>query len=208
MNIFDLMRQSRNAALYRILYQQRMNAQCVGGIGEDSPTPPSPDPDPVPDVVVETQDALKEAFEEVEDGGLIQLAASIDVSGEPLIIPEGKTVTVDLNGMTVESDGLTGTNTKDSIFAVRRGGTLILEDTSTDSSGKVDGSKVGSIYAAVKLTEKGEDDDGKPAKVIINSGTYVGTYYAVTGNGARRNTDVTVNGGKFSSTASDSIGFY
>ena len=128
------------------------------------------------------------------------------MSGEPLVVPEGKTITVDLNGMQIGSDGLAGTNTSDSIFAVRRGGTLILEDASDAGTGTVDGSKVRTIYAAVKLTEKGEQSDGEAASVVINSGTYVGTYYAVTGNGSRQNTNVTINGGKNLALRSEASG--
>ena len=117
-------------------------------------------------------------------------------------------MTIDIDGNVLDSEGLgTSANTKDSLLAVRRGGTLILEDSA--GAGLVDGSKAGTIYAAVKLTEKGEDAEGEAAKVVINGGSYKGTYYAVTGNGSRQNTDVVINGGKFEGTAvNDSMAVY
>ena len=198
MTIFDIMKRSRDAALYRRIYQSRMRAKVGGNAFGESVSPsPEPEPIPEPDVIVETQDDFKAALADAEAGDIIQVAVDMDISGVPLVIDAGKTVTVDINGKTISSEGLSGGTTTDAIFAVRRGGTLILEDTSDSKTGVVDGSKVGSICCAVKLTEKGEDASGEAAKVIIKSGTYIGTNYAVSGNGMRQDTDVTIEGGTF-----------
>jgi len=101
------------------------------------------------------------------------------------VIERGQSVTVDLSGTTLNASNLTNPNTKDTVVAVRRGATLTLDDSSSDNSGEIDGSTEGSIYSAIKLTEKGESNTGDPAKLVINGGTYNGTYYGITGNGTR-----------------------
>lgn len=116
-------------------------------------------------------------------------------------------MTVDLAGKGMEAETISDETTKDAIFAVRRGGTLIINDNG-DEPGSVE-AKADSVYAAIKLTEKGEDPTGEPATIVINGGEFTGWYYAVTGNGSRQNTDVTINGGKFKGVADDDcMGMY
>jgi hypothetical protein len=108
-----------------------------------------------------------------------------------------------LNNQTISATELSGIS-YDSILSVKRGGTLTL-----NGKGVVDASKSnGKIYAALKLTVKGESNNGDCAKVIINDGTYQATYYAITGNGTRNNTDITINNGIFKGIASDSTSIY
>ena len=164
MTIFDRMLQSRNAALYRMMWYQQHQQRIypVGGEGKTTI---------VPDVIVDTQDAIIDAIDSAAEKVTIALSQPIALQNDPIVVPEGKTVTIDINGNALDSTGLNNTTTKDALLAVRRGGTLVLEDSKV--TGVVDGSKVGSIYAALKLTEKGEDADGdEAAKVIINSGNY------------------------------------
>ena len=68
-------------------------------------------------------DALKAA---VENGGEVVLGGDIKAN---VVIPEGKTVTLDLNGHTLTNDG---------DHTIINYGTLTVEDSSTDKTGKVD----------------------------------------------------------------------
>lgn len=206
MTIFDRMQQSRNAALYRMIWQYQ-HGRFVGGYADESA--PTPDPEPAPDAEAASQDELVDVIANAEDGDVIALTQDIQLSGSPLRIESGKSVTVDLAGTTLNANNLTDPTTSDTVVAVRRGATLTLDDTSDDKSGEVDGSTLSSIYCAIKLTEKGEASNGDPAKLVINGGTYTGTYYGISGNGTRQNTDVTINGGEFSGkTANDSFAIY
>ena len=216
MTIFDRMQQSRNAALYRMMWQYQ-HGRFIGGYADESeptpeptPTPePEPTPTPEPDAEASTQEQLVDAIANAEDGDVVALTQDIQLSGNPLVIERGQSVTVDLSGTTLNASNLTNPNTKDTVVAVRRGATLTLDDSSSDNSGEIDGSTEGSIYSAIKLTEKGESNTGDPAKLVINGGTYNGTYYGITGNGTRQNTDVTINGGEFSGkTVNDSFAIY
>jgi len=146
---------------------------------------------------------LRDAMTKAKDGDTIKLTAPITLADGQQSILVDKNLTFDLNGQTIEATSLAG-DTKDAVFAVKRGGTLTLNGTGT-----VDGSKVGSVYSAVKTTVKNETAEGPVAKLIINGGTYKGTYYAVTGNGSRQNTDVTINNGTFEgTTAGDSMAYF
>ena len=208
MTIFDRMQQSRNAALYRMMWQYQ-HGRFIGGYADESAPTPDPEPTPTPDAEAASQEELVDAIANAEDGAVIALTQDIQLSGSPLRIESGKSVTVDLAGTTLNANNLTDPNTSDTVVAVRRGATLTLDDTSDDKSGEVDGSTASSIYCAIKLTEKGEDSTGEPAKLVINGGTYTGTYYGISGNGTRQNTDVTINGGEFSGkTANDSFAIY
>ena len=78
------------------------------------------------------------------------------------------------------------------VIAIPRGGALTIEDSSEGKTGKIDaGTKA---YAAVTLTQKG-DDDSKVAALTLNGGTLSGFYYGIAGNGSRHGTAITINGG-------------
>lgn len=211
MTINDIMLKSRNAALYHILYGRnnlRYAYPAAGAGGEETPpgptppgpTPPPPGPEPVP---VQEPDAMISAINNsTEPEVAVQLAGNLNMDNEPPVrAAEGKTVTVDLAGNKIEASTISDDTTKDAIFAVRRGGKLIINDNG-DEPGSVEAT-ADSVYAAIKLTEKGEDPTGEPATIVINGGEFTGWYYAVTGNGSRQNTDVTINGGKFKGVAPD-----
>lgn len=188
-----------NAQYFWMRHRQVMNAYAVSnlhgqvGVGLGKPTKVDPETE-APVVPASTQEELRIAFEDAEPGSVVKMQAPITLDGGSESIIIDKDLTLDLNGQTIGATDLAG-NTSDTVFAVARGGELTV-----NGNGLVDGSEVGTVYAAVKLTVKGEDADGETAKLVINDGEYKGTYYAVTGNGSRQNTDVTINGGKFEGT--------
>lgn len=217
MTFQDMYLRSRNSALYHMLYNMQRRGQavgpCTGSSADQQPDDPQPQPTPPkpePDVEASTQKELKDALSDPSKSEvLIEVEQPLSISGSPIVVPEGKVATIDLNGNSISTTGLDDQNTSDTVVAVRRGGTLILEDTSPDASGVVDGAQAPSIYNALKLTERGEPADGDPAKIVVESGTYKGTYYGISGNGGRQNTDVTINGGKFEgATPDDSVAVY
>ena len=75
---------------------------------------------------VATAEALAEA---VAAGGDVVLGADITVD-EPVIIPEGKTVTLDLNGKAINAAETTGNH----IYALKNYGTLTITDSSNNGS--------------------------------------------------------------------------
>ena len=75
---------------------------------------------------VTTAEALAEA---VAAGGDVVLGADITVS-EPVIIPEGKTVALDLNGKAINAAETTGNH----IYALKNYGTLTITDSSNNGS--------------------------------------------------------------------------
>lgn len=112
-----------------------------------------------------------------------------------------KTITLDLNGKTIEkaSDGWTEDTSVDYLIAVKRGGNLTIEDST--GSGKID---AGDLACGVKMTIKGEAETGDDAVLTVNGGTIRGKYYGISGNGTRHGTEITINDGTI--TATDSTG--
>jgi major membrane immunogen (membrane-anchored lipoprotein) len=143
-------------------------------------------------IKVESSEQLLESIKDIKDGQVLKMSNDIalEENSDSLIID--KNVTIDLNEKTISAKKL---NNSDSIFSVKRGATLTLS-----GNGKVE-SNDDSVYSAIKLTVKGETPTGESANVIINDGTYHGKYYAITGNGQRGDTDLTINGGTFNSDA-------
>lgn len=102
-------------------------------------------------------------------------------------------VTIDLNGNTVsfaEDEIETG---EDSMFIVLRGAKLTIND--SKGTGKISTGNNEKLYAAVKLTNKGEAATGNLAQLIVDGGTLEGYYYGITGNGTRHDTKITINDG-------------
>ena len=139
---------------------------------------------------------LAEALLYAADGE-IELLKNVDVTSQ-VEIAAGVTATIDLAGYKIE---YTGTETLPSgVILVHNGASLTINDSSDPDAGSVvAGAKA---YAAVALT-KLDDDAENPATLIINGGTFTGLYYAITGNGARHNTNTTINGGTFTATATN-----
>ena len=131
---------------------------------------------------------LKKAFAE---GGTYTMQEDIALQ-EALIAEEDMTVVLDLNGKTLSYGGTT--TITGGLIQVKRGATLTVQDATATSTTVGNGKIVGgeNAYAALQVTVKG-DNDAKTAVLNINGGTIEGYYYAVTGNGSRNNTEITVN---------------
>ena len=146
--------------------------------------------------------SLEDAIAAATAGQTIELLADIDATAQILV---DKQVTLDLNGHTIEYKGTS--ELKSGVIGVKRGGDLTITDSSSPSSGAI---KSGSnAYAAVAMTIFGEAATGTPAKLTVKSGTLEGYYYAITGNGTRHDTEITINGGVIKGTCSgDNCGIY
>jgi hypothetical protein len=125
---------------------------------------------------------------------VINITDSFTVTGEKaLTIEDGKTVTLNIPaGVEITGGTLTDNATKDTVFAVRNGGTLII-----NGEGKITGGPT--QYCAIKMTISG-DAGNAPAKLVVNGCTLTGRYYAVAGNGNRRNGTIVINGGTLQGT--------
>ena len=155
-------------------------------------------------------DTLADAFAAANaaSGSTLKLLNDINVTNDdlngvtdtPPYLVTGN-FTLDLNGKTIE---YTGTSTLTTgVIGVKRGGDLTVKDSSNPSTGEINsGSKA---YAAIAVTVKGEAATGADAKLTVNSGTLTGNYYAVTGNGNRHGTNITVSGGNLEGTNGSAI---
>lgn len=144
----------------------------------------------------ETVEELEEAFNSDEPEVKVTVTKDMEVAGDTaLTVTDGKTVTLTIpEGVTLTGGTISDSATKDSVITVKSGGTLVLDGTGTIEGGD-------NQYCAIKLTAKGDDyDPSKKAKLVINSGKYVGKYYAICGNGTRENTELIINGGEFEGT--------
>lgn len=128
--------------------------------------------------------------------GKITLDAALDIT---------KDIIVDLNGNTIEaSERLKTSNNKvdyTGMIIVRNGGKLTVNDAT--GKGKIIGG-----FAGLQVTKSG-DAPTNVATLIVNNGTIEGTYYGISGNGDRPNTNVTINGGTIKGlVVDDSTGIY
>lgn len=142
---------------------------------------------------------LQDAVTAANNGNTVTLLTNIDATEQ---IKVDKQLTLDLNGKIIEYKGTERLTS--GVIMVRRGGDLTIQD--IDNNGAIKSGS--SAYAAVALTHK--DDNGEaPAKLTVNSGILEGYYYAVTGNGNRHGTEITINGGTLRGTCpNDSYGIY
>jgi hypothetical protein len=103
-----------------------------------------------------------------------QLSDDVELNSR-IIVPEGVTATLDLNGHTISlaAGAKKATDAKvDENQVIRvEGGTLTITDSSTGGTGKIQGGKWGVIAT--------KNDNGKTGKVIIEKGTITGTTAAV-----------------------------
>ena len=97
--------------------------------------------------------------------------------------------------------------TIDAMFAVRYGGDFTV----VGGEGVIDCSAFPTIYSPIKLTEYDETetyDGSTKAKLTVNA-NLKGYYYAITGNGKRPGTEITINGGLLEGTlVNESAGIY
>lgn len=131
--------------------------------------------------------SLESAIDAATAGQTITLLANIDATAQ---VEVGKQVTLDLNGKTIEYKG--STDLTSGVLMVLRGGDLTVTDSSEDAEGAIKSGE--KAYAAVALTKKGETST-EAAKLTVNNGTLEGYYYAITGNGSRHGTEITIAGG-------------
>lgn len=115
-------------------------------------------------------------------------------------------VTIDLNGKTVSFDKNSIESGEDSVFTVLRGGKLIIND--SKGTGKITAGDSGKIYTAIKMTKLGETANGELAELVVNKGNIEGYYYAITGNGNRHDTKITINNGTLKSTAATGLAIF
>ena len=131
-----------------------------------------------------------------------EIVLTADVKTESQIEVSGKEITLDLNGHKVSYTG--ETPLASGVILVHNGAGLTVK-------GEAENSEVSAgtnAYAAIALTKK-DDDASNPAKLTVESGKLTGNYYAITGNGSRKNTEITINGGTITATrANDNLGIY
>ena len=121
----------------------------------------------------------------------------------PVIVADGQTVTLDLNGHTISAaEGFAPAAW--AVVAVERGGTLTIND--TEGTGGIDAKD--NVYAAVMVTTKNDTNTAGTATLTVNGGTLTGKWYAVAGNGSRPNTSITIAGGKLTSTEAYGLGIF
>lgn len=162
-------------------------------------------------VEVKSKDDFKNAFTNIAENEVIKLTSSLEFTSEDesIKVKPGTQAVIELNSKTISVAGdmtFTGTDT-DTVFCVQRGGTLVINDST--NSGTIDASASTKLYTALKVTSATDPDDSLTAKLIINGGTFKGTYYAICGNGTRQNTEVIINGGVFEAvTENDSIAVF
>lgn len=146
--------------------------------------------------------SLEAALLHAADGEIV-LLQDIDVTAQ-VEVEAGVTAVIDLAGHKIE---YIGTETLPSgVILVHNGANLTIDDSSDPDAGSiVAGEKA---YAAIALTKAG-DDAANPAVLVINGGIFTGYYYGITGNGSRPNTQITINGGTITATATnDNLGIY
>ena len=150
---------------------------------------------------------LAAAFTAAEDDDEIVLLKDVQIEA---CIAVDKKVTLNIGDFDVTPKAAftrpTGSKiTIDAMFAVRYGGDFTV----VGGEGVIDSSAYPTIYSPIKMTEYDETyDDSTKAKLTVNA-NLKGYYYAITGNGKRSGTEITINGGLLEGTIVDeSAGIY
>ena len=145
-------------------------------------------------------ETLQDAF---NVGGAVTLLKSVALDAMATVAA-GKTVTLDLAGFAITPSATWARATSgDALVCVAFGGSLTVTDTSDPSTGTISNAGNSGVYAAVKMTNKGDTNANGTATLVVNAGTLEGYWYAVTGNGQRHGTAITVNGGTLRATANE-----
>lgn len=191
----------RKTAIYNMYFNNTKKYYVAGFAENNQPIPPKP-PKPEADAEVKTQKDIMDALSDPSKQELyIRLVNDITIERDPeadgnigkaITIEPGKTVTMDLNGKTIKVDSSVDKLTTDSLFVVRRGSKLIIDDTEGNGIIETDNE---SVYAAIKLTDKSDTESTEKSIIEINGGTIKSMYYALVGNGSRGNTEIVINGG-------------
>ena len=138
---------------------------------------------------------LAEAVKEATDNDIIKLIDDIVLDSRIAITD--KTLTIDLNGKTIS--GSESMKSSSGMILVDNEGNLIIDDTSEEKTGTIDGSssldgEYYRIYSALTVWP----DDGHKASLTIRNGNIIGDYYAIAGQGtvtAQDSTSIVVENG-------------
>ena len=122
------------------------------------------------------------------------------VIAEPLQIAGGKSITLNLAGNKITGAAVSGYSGH-GLFKIERGAVLNVNGSTAGSS-----IESGSSFYSPFVVTVGGDDATKTAVLNINGGTYSGVSAAISGNGNRNNTTVTITGATLS--ASDGPAIY
>jgi uncharacterized Zn ribbon protein len=136
----------------------------------------------------------------------IELAKDITETHSHLIKGD---LTLDLNGKTIstsvdkemymENGNFEENSYKSGLLIVCRGAKLTINDSDTNKKGTINSTS----WSAITLIDKTESNTGDDAELVVNQGNISGHYYAITGNGVRHGTKITINDGTF--TASTTV---
>jgi len=140
---------------------------------------------------------LADAVAAAEAGDTIILIDDATLT-EKVVVPAGKEITLDLNGKTVDFDPAEWERATDgdALIVVSYGADLTITDSSAEQTGIIDASAdENDVYAAVKMTDLGDDASNGNAALTVDGGTLKGSYYGICGNGNRNGTDITINDG-------------
>lgn len=137
--------------------------------------------------------ALQEAIDRMEEGDVFILTEDVtaDESDTALIIPDRMTITLDLNGFTLDRNQKTNTGKSGAVIQVPSGAVLSIMDSGETSTGVITGgnsSDGGGIRNSGTLILEGGCVTGNTAETagggIVNYGVLVVTGGTVTGNTA------------------------
>lgn len=120
-------------------------------------------------------------------GGNVVVLKDVQLSSQ---VKVNKTVALDLNGKTISYSG--STLLPSGLINVGNGGNLTVYGNGSIVSGN-------NAYAAITVIGN-NDVNSNAVKLTIENGTFQGRYYPISGNGTYHNTEITINGGTFSST--------
>ncbi len=145
--------------------------------------------------------SLADAFAAATVGQTVKLLSDVKLSAKLEVTCSD--VTLDLNGKTISP---ADDNTIGNFCAVmvHRGAKLTVDDTSAEKTGCIDGGTgTNAFYGAIQLTQKEDTPSDAKATLVVNNGTIKGNKAAITGNGNRHNTDITINGGTFIASSTE-----
>ena len=160
------------------------------------------DTQPVAQIGADTYLSLESAILMADEGSTIELLDTVTLTDGVEI---DKTITLDLNGKTIEpaSNGWTEDESVDYLLAVKRGGNLTIAD--SEGAGKIDAKN---LLCGVKMTIKGEEEYDGETVLTVNGGTIQGDGYGISGNGNRHGTKITINGGTVKATANNGTAIF
>ena len=180
-----------------------------GPSGAPAPTEetegPCEDEEPVREGAVDDWYELLDAVENAPNGATITLAADCVATytiGNPVVIAQGQSITIDLNGYTIDRGLRYGPDISGDCvgFVIANNGDLTIIDSSVDGSGRITGGKEandgGGIYNTGTLTLAGGtiayNQAGASGGGVYNAG---GATFTMTGGAITNNTAVDYHGG-------------